>query len=82
MALCEGPRVEPRTCPRRCAPAPPDPLAGTRAARAALEDMERTHILAALAQNGGNRTRTAGELGIGPATLYRKLKAYGQVQDA
>jgi DNA-binding NtrC family response regulator len=32
-----------------------------------------------LARNGGNRTRTAQELGIGATTLYRKLKSYERV---
>lgn len=27
--------------------------------------------------NGGNQTRTAAQLQIGSATLYRKLKRYG-----
>lgn len=31
---------------------------------------------AVLRANAGNRTRTARELGIGPATLYRKIKEY------
>jgi DNA-binding NtrC family response regulator len=29
-----------------------------------------------LAANGGNQTRTAAQLHIGTATLYRKLKSY------
>jgi DNA-binding NtrC family response regulator len=33
--------------------------------------------LAALELNGGNQTRTAEQLQIGTATLYRKLKSYG-----
>lgn len=41
-----------------------------------LGEVERDHILAALEQNGGNQTRTARQLGIGPATLYRKLRKY------
>jgi DNA-binding NtrC family response regulator len=41
-----------------------------------LEELEREYILAVLARNGGNRTRTAQELGIGATTLYRKLKSY------
>ena len=44
-----------------------------------LDDVERAHILAALASNGGNQTRTAEQLGIGTATLYRKLKRYGRI---
>lgn len=42
-----------------------------------LEDIAKDHILAALELNGGNQTRTAEQLGIGSATLYRKLKSYG-----
>jgi DNA-binding NtrC family response regulator len=38
--------------------------------------MEQEYILAALALNGGNQTRTAQQLKIGAATLYRKLKNY------
>ena len=30
---------------------------------------------------GGNPTRTAGQLKIGSATLYRKLKSYGLIRD-
>jgi two-component system response regulator HydG len=41
-----------------------------------LAEVERNHIAAALAVNGGNRARTAAQLGIGAATLYRKLKSY------
>jgi transcriptional regulator of acetoin/glycerol metabolism len=32
------------------------------------------HVLAALDAHGGNQARTAAALGIGTATLYRKLK--------
>ncbi len=41
-----------------------------------LEEAEKRFILAALALNGGNQTRTAEQLHIGSATLYRKLKSY------
>lgn len=39
-----------------------------------LADVELAHIRSALARNGGNITRTARELRISRATLYRKLK--------
>ncbi|MEO6420959.1 MAG: helix-turn-helix domain-containing protein, partial [Polyangiaceae bacterium] len=42
-----------------------------------LEEVERQYILAVLEANGGNRTKTAVDLRIGAATLYRKLKGYG-----
>jgi DNA-binding NtrC family response regulator len=45
-----------------------------------LEDIEKDYILAVLALNGGNQTRTAEQLKIGSATLYRKLKSYGKIR--
>jgi transcriptional regulator with PAS, ATPase and Fis domain len=42
-----------------------------------LQEVEMEYILGALGRNGGNQTVTARQLGIGTATLYRKLKAYG-----
>ena len=43
----------------------------------ALNVMEKDYILAVLELNGGNQAITAKQLGIGSATLYRKLKNYG-----
>ena len=42
-----------------------------------LNEIEEEYIVAVLKLNGGNQTRTAEQLGIGSATLYRKLKSYG-----
>ncbi len=41
-----------------------------------LEDLERDQILKILEENGGNRRKTARDLGIAERTLYRKLKDY------
>lgn len=41
-----------------------------------LAEVEREYILTVLASVGGNRTQAAARLGIGTATLYRKLKEY------
>jgi DNA-binding NtrC family response regulator len=41
-----------------------------------LKDIEREQILRTLNENGGNRRKTARDLGIGERTLYRKLKDY------
>ncbi len=41
-----------------------------------LRDVEREYILAALSRNRGNRARTASQLRIANATLFRKLKEY------
>lgn len=45
-----------------------------------LAKIEEEYILAALELNGGNQTRTAEQLGIGSATMYRKLKSYGLIE--
>jgi two-component system response regulator HydG len=45
-----------------------------------LDEIEKDYILAALERNGGNQTRTAEQLEIGSATLYRKLKSYGRIR--
>jgi hypothetical protein len=41
------------------------------------EQVEKEYILAALELNDGNQTRTAEQLRIGSATLYRKLRSDG-----
>jgi DNA-binding NtrC family response regulator len=41
-----------------------------------MEDIERQHILAALARNNGNRRATADELGMSLRTLYYRLSDY------
>jgi two-component system response regulator HydG len=76
VALAPRPRVQIDDLPeevRRAAPIP-SPAAGVRP----LEEIERDYILAALEQNGGNRTETAEQLGVGASTLYRKLKRYAR----
>jgi DNA-binding NtrC family response regulator len=42
-----------------------------------LEEVEKTVIRKALAKHGGNVTRTARELGLTRAALYRRLDRYG-----
>ncbi len=46
-----------------------------------LAQVEKEYILASLEANDGNQTRTAQQLKIGAATLYRKLKRYGMIAD-
>jgi DNA-binding NtrC family response regulator len=46
-----------------------------------LREIEKEYILAALEHNGGNQTRTAEQLRIGSATLYRKLKTWGLIHN-
>lgn len=76
VALARGSRVEVDDLPeevRRAVPRPAAMVAGVRP----LEEVEKEYILAALAHNDGNQTRTAHDLQMGSATLYRKLKRYG-----
>jgi len=56
----------------------PDPVREGPAVRplSPMEHAERTAILQALRRNGGNKARTAADLGIARATLYRKLREY------
>ncbi|MDC0709876.1 sigma-54-dependent Fis family transcriptional regulator [Stigmatella sp. ncwal1] len=75
VALHEGARIERDDLPEEVREAQPSFLP-THTPRT-LEDMEREYILAVLARNSGNRSRTAEQLDIGLATLYRKLKQYG-----
>jgi DNA-binding NtrC family response regulator len=42
-----------------------------------MDDLERSAIMAALREEGGNRRKAAEVLGIGERTLYRKIKQYG-----
>jgi len=74
VALCTGSRVDVEDLPEelRVALPPPRPTGRTRP----LDEVERECILAAVESAGGNRTRAASELGIGLATLKRKLKRY------
>ena len=77
VALARGGRVELEDLPeeiRRTLPAP-TAIGAVRP----LEDIEQEYILAALELNDGNQTRTAEQLQIGAATLYRKLKRYGKI---
>ncbi|WP_257451886.1 sigma-54-dependent Fis family transcriptional regulator [Archangium lipolyticum] len=77
VALARGTRIELEDLPEDVRVALPAPaLVGEVRT---LEELEREYILAVLARNGGNRTRTAQDLGIGATTLYRKLKSYDRV---
>jgi DNA-binding NtrC family response regulator len=48
------------------------------ARRMTLADLEREYILLVLADEGGNKTRAAGRLGLDRKTLYRKLDEYAR----
>jgi DNA-binding NtrC family response regulator len=78
VALARGSRVELEDLPEEIRQAFPMPVA-TRGTVRPLDEVEKEYILAALEVNGGNQTRTATQLHIGAATLYRKLKSYGLI---
>ncbi|HEX5044845.1 MAG TPA: sigma-54-dependent Fis family transcriptional regulator [Candidatus Polarisedimenticolaceae bacterium] len=74
VALAQGPRIEVEDLPPELSG--PLPAADHEDAALPLERVERRVILAALRRNEGNRDRTARQLGISTATLWRKLKRY------
>jgi two-component system, NtrC family, response regulator AtoC len=43
----------------------------------AMDEFERGLLQAALEKNGGNRTRTAAELGLTPRSIFNKIKKHG-----
>ena len=47
-----------------------------------LGEIEKDYIMAVVDHNAGNQTRSAAQLGIGSATLYRKLKSFGVARAA
>ncbi|MBK9089671.1 MAG: sigma 54-interacting transcriptional regulator [Holophagales bacterium] len=54
------------------------PARGAGAAGDTLADVEKAHVLAVLGEENGHREKAAKRLGIGVATLYRKLKEWGE----
>jgi transcriptional regulator with PAS, ATPase and Fis domain len=79
VALARGERVELEDLPEEVRGALPKPVLASGTVQP-LESVEREYILAALKHNEGNQTRTAEQLHIGSATLYRKLKRYGLIE--
>jgi transcriptional regulator with PAS, ATPase and Fis domain len=76
VALAQGRRVDLDDLPMEVRQAIPLPVVAAGAVRP-LAEVEREYIVASLKLNEGNQTRTAEQLHIGSATLYRKLKSYG-----
>jgi transcriptional regulator of acetoin/glycerol metabolism len=76
VALTVSARIGPEDLPEEMRSS--SPTAVVPGAIRPLEDIEREYILAVLEANQGNRTKTAEQLEIGPATLFRKLKAWGE----
>ncbi|MFN7989196.1 MAG: sigma 54-interacting transcriptional regulator [Thermoanaerobaculia bacterium] len=51
---------------------------GSASAGDTLAEVEKAHVLALLGEENGHREKAAKRLGIGVATLYRKLKEWGE----
>jgi DNA-binding NtrC family response regulator len=80
VALAQGGHAEVEDLPEEVRQAIPVPLVTSPVKH--LEAIEKDYILAVLDLNGCNQARTAEQLGIGTATLYRKLKRYGMTRSA
>lgn len=78
VALARGARVELEDLPEEVRQTLSKPVARLGTVQP-LTEIEKTYILSVLELNGGNQTRTAEQLCIGSATLYRKLKSYGTI---
>jgi len=72
IALAEGRRIERDDLPEDVRAALPAPTHEGEVHT--LEALDREYAAAVLARNGGNRAKTAEQLGIGVSTLYRMLK--------
>jgi DNA-binding NtrC family response regulator len=79
VVLAEGSRVDVEDLPEEVGAAPRKATVGD--AGRTLAEVEKEHILAVLAASGGHRAKAAERLGIGQATLFRKLKEYGGGKD-
>jgi DNA-binding NtrC family response regulator len=78
VVLALGSRVDLEDLPEEIRRASPKPVAIEGTVKP-LSEIEKAYILEVLELNGGNQTRTAEQLRIGSATLYRKLKRYGVI---
>jgi len=68
--------IEPMHLPATLLSSVPD-MAAMNSAGMNLRDMEILLIREALRRNAGNRHAAASDLGIHPATLFRKVKSLG-----
>jgi len=74
VVLATGSRVDLEDLPDEVRTAVP--ARGGPGAERTLADVEREYVLSVLRSLGGNKARAAAQLGIGTATLFRKLKRY------
>ncbi|MCF7928665.1 MAG: sigma-54 dependent transcriptional regulator [Spirochaetales bacterium] len=76
IAFCQNNKISRSDLPEKLHRGEFEGMQGTTAPALTLEDQEKKVIEIALESNGGNRRKAAEQLGIGVATLYRKLKKY------
>jgi two-component system response regulator HydG len=76
VAVTTTNRVDLRDLPPELRTEVPTSFSVTSGTLRPLEEIEKEYILAILQVKAGNRTQAALTLGIGAATLHRKLKAY------
>jgi DNA-binding NtrC family response regulator/predicted hydrocarbon binding protein len=76
VVLAEGDRIGAEDLPQEVGLATPE--AHDPDEVRTLAEVERDYIQSVLQVVGGNRAKAADALGIGAATLYRKLKEYGR----
>jgi transcriptional regulator of acetoin/glycerol metabolism len=76
VVLSPGPKVGLDDLPDELRQPVPAAKAGTDLT---LAEVEKAHILAVLQAARWNRTAAARQLGIGHATLFRKLRQYGKL---
>jgi DNA-binding NtrC family response regulator len=75
VVLARRRRVDVEDLPPEIGLAVPEPIAAGDVRT--LAQVERDYIASVLRAVGGNRAQAAAKLGIGAATLYRKLKCFG-----
>jgi two-component system response regulator HydG len=80
VALGRGTLIELEDLPEEVRQAIPTPVISGPVRP--LGEIEKDYIMAVLDHNAGNQTRSAAQLGIGSATLYRKLKSFGVARAA
>jgi len=76
VVLADSPRIDAGDLPEEVRLSVPRPSSADLTLP--LDEVERRYILAVLEANDGNRKKTAEQLGIGEATLYRKLRSYAK----
>ena len=76
VVLTRRSRIDIEDLPGEVGLAVPDAIAATDVRP--LADVERDYIKSVLRAVGGNRSQAAQRLGIGEATLYRKIKQFGK----